>query len=72
MIIVDIDGLSKILGNSKHAIMKIWEEIPHFFTGRGRNLKSARFDAEDVIRYLKNRDYQESHRVWKDKKTGKW
>jgi hypothetical protein len=51
--IVDIKELAKILCASTHTLKKNWRSFPHFFIGEGRNLKGARFNAPDVIEYLK-------------------
>jgi hypothetical protein len=55
--IVNIDELAKILKTAPNTLKKGWEELPHFFIGRGRDLRGARFDVYDVITYLKKRDY---------------
>jgi len=57
MNIVDVRGLAKILGCSDRTLEKVWFEFPHFFIGRGRTLRGARFDLDDVIEHLKSRDY---------------
>lgn len=44
-------------GVGPDTIRHIWSELPHFFVGTGRNLKSARFCLTDVLTYLKCRDY---------------
>lgn len=44
-------------GVGPDTIRHIWSELPHFFVGTGRNLKSARFCLIDVLTYLKHRDY---------------
>nr|WP_299977054.1 hypothetical protein [Desulfobacula sp.] len=56
--IVNIEGLSKILYCSTATIKKTWREYPHIFIGLGRTAKSARFFVNDVLDYLKERDYQ--------------
>ena len=56
--IVDYEGLAEALATSPKTIAKKWHEYPHFFIGTGRNLKSARFDVDDVVQYLKARDYE--------------
>jgi hypothetical protein len=55
--IVNIDGLADALICSKDTLLKSWRQFPHFFVGQGDTAKGARFDAEDVIEYLKARDY---------------
>lgn len=55
--IVNIDGLADVLICSKDILLKSWRQYPHFFIGQGDTAKGARFDAEDVIQYLKARDY---------------
>ncbi len=51
--IVNYKDLSRILCASEHTLKKTWRSIPHFFIGKGRNLKGARFNVPDVIEYLK-------------------
>ena len=51
--IVDIYGLAEILLTSPNTLRKKWHRLPHFYVGTGRNLKSARFDVNDVIDFLK-------------------
>ena len=51
--IVDIHGLAEILLTSPNTLRKKWHRLPHFYVGTGRNLKSARFDVNDVIDFLK-------------------
>jgi len=57
--IVDIHGLAEILLCSDSMIEKTWAEYPHFFIGLGRTARGARFDIDDVVNYLKGRDYAE-------------
>jgi len=66
--IVNIDGLSKILYCSTATIKKTWREYPHIFIGLGRTAKSARFFANDVLDYLKKRDYPNGISRHKNKK----
>ena len=53
--IVNIDGLAKALCTNKHTLRKRWRSLPHFFVGQGTDLRSARFDVNDVCTYLKQR-----------------
>ena len=55
--IVDIKGLAKVLLCSESMILKTWKQYPHFYIGHGCTAKGARFDVNDVIGYLKKRDY---------------
>jgi len=55
--IVDIQGLADVLVCSQSTMLKQWREYPHFFIGVGDTAKGARFDINDVINYLKKRDY---------------
>ncbi len=55
--IVDIAGLAKVLLCSESMILKTWKQYPHFYIGHGCTAKGARFDVNDVIGYLKKRDY---------------
>lgn len=57
--IVDIHGLAEVLCCSVSTLNKTWREYPHFFIGSGETAKGARFDVEDVVNYLKGRDYAE-------------
>jgi hypothetical protein len=54
-LIVDIKRLSDILHVSPFTLRKVWKGLPHFFVGEGRNLKSARFDVNDVLNHLKGK-----------------
>jgi len=55
--IVDIKGLAKVLLCSESMILKTWKQYPHFYIGHGCTAKGARFDVNDVVGYLKKRDY---------------
>jgi hypothetical protein len=55
--IVDIKGLAQVLLCSASMILKTWKQYPHFYIGHGCTAKGARFDVNDVIDYLKKRDY---------------
>ena len=55
--IVDIKGLAKVLLCSESMILKTWKQYTHFYIGHGCTAKGARFDVNDVIGYLKKRDY---------------
>ena len=68
--IVNIHGLAEILICSKSTIQKTWREYPHFFIGLGKTAKSARFRADNVIKYSEKRDYREW--AYQDQKTKKW
>jgi len=59
MNIVDSKGLCEILNVKHRTLRDFWRDLPHFFIGRGRDLRSARFDINDVLHHLKNRDYNE-------------
>jgi len=50
--IVDIHRLAEILLTSTSTLRKGWRRLPHFYVGEGSNLKSARFDAKKVIKFL--------------------
>lgn len=63
---IDKAGLSKILLISGSLIEKIWREYPHFFVGQKKTGKSVRFDLNDVIEYLKERDYADSGQKGKE------
>jgi len=60
MQIVDKDKLCEVLLISESTLKKTWTEYPHFYIGTGRDLRGARFIVEDVINYLRSRDYAES------------
>lgn len=47
--------LAQYLGFMKSTIRKEWRYYPHYFASRGENLKSARFDLEEVIKFLKEK-----------------
>ena len=55
--IVDKKGLAQILMVSEDTIYRTWHQYPHFFVGMEQSAKMARFDVNDVIQYLKDRDY---------------
>jgi len=63
--IVDSDGLCEILNIKKRTLQGVWREYPHFFVAQGRDLRSARFDKEEVINFLKERDYNHGNMVQK-------
>ena len=52
--IVDIKTLRSILSDENGMLEKRWKDLPHFHIGKGQNLKSARFDVNDVLFYLKS------------------
>ena len=52
MSIVNIHGLAEILLTSASTLRKDWRRLPHFYVGRGCNLKSARFDVIKVVDFL--------------------
>ena len=54
--IVNLQGLAELLASSPHTLRKNWRSYPHFFVGDGRTLRGARFDFDDVLRFLKKRD----------------
>ncbi|MCP4116504.1 MAG: hypothetical protein GY737_14050 [Desulfobacteraceae bacterium] len=55
--IVDIHGLAGVLLCKESTLDREWREYPHFFIGRGKDARGARFDVGDVLSYLKERDY---------------
>lgn len=63
--IVDSDGLCEILNMKKRTLQGVWREYPHFFVAKGRDLRSARFDKEDVITFLKERTCNHGNMVQK-------
>ena len=72
MNIVDCSGLSEILKIEPRTLRELWREFPHFFAGQGKDARSARFDAGDVIRYLKEKNYKGKdyeHLVRREKET---
>ncbi len=70
-LIVDIHGLAIFLCCSAATVQKTWRTYPHFFIGLGKTAKSARFDINDVIWFLKNRDYPNGISRSKNKKMGR-
>jgi len=52
--IVDFNELSATLRANPNTLRKRWRTLPHFFIGRGRTLKGARFDLLEVVEALKN------------------
>lgn len=56
--VVDLKELADTLKISYRTLLKVWRDLPHFYVGVGRNLKSARFDPVDVLDHLKARDYE--------------
>ena len=54
--IVNIHGLAKLLQTSPNTLKKDWHNLPHFFIGRGKDCRGARFDFADVLQFLKDRD----------------
>lgn len=59
--IVDIDGLAKVLKCSKDTIQKTWRRYPFFKISDGNDARSVRFDVDDVLNYLKGRDYDKAN-----------
>jgi len=54
--IVDYRQLAQHIGCSTAQVRKIWRRLPHFFISmRGRDLRSARFDVDEVMAHLKQR-----------------
>ncbi|OEU69931.1 MAG: hypothetical protein BA863_01605 [Desulfovibrio sp. S3730MH75] len=45
--------LAEILGRAALTVRNEWRIYPHYFVGIGRTLKSARFDLDEVLEYLK-------------------
>jgi phage terminase Nu1 subunit (DNA packaging protein) len=66
--IADGKELCSILNIKKRTLQNVWQEYPHFFVATGRDLRSARFDVEEVIEFLKARDYSHEHLVQKKSK----
>ena len=54
MEIVDFYELASILKTNPKTLHKRWREFPHFFTGTGHNLKTARFIVSKVVEHLEN------------------
>ena len=57
--LIDNIELSKRLGISPKTVEKKWREWPHVMVGTGHTLRSARFDYNDVLAYLKGGTKQE-------------
>lgn len=57
--VVRYQKLADRLDCSPHVIRKSWKQLPHFFVSNGRDLRSARFDVEEVINFLKHNDILE-------------
>ena len=55
--IVDVHKLAEKLQISVSTLQKTWKSLPHFFVGVGYDLRGARFELNDVIEFLKERDY---------------
>lgn len=51
--ILNYKELAAILKISPETMRKNWRSYPHFFVGRGKDLRSARFDGMDVLSHLK-------------------
>ena len=68
--VVDITGLAEILKCKPATLRHIWMDLPHFFIGRGNDLRGARFDANDVLLYLKVDRGSNYERV--ERQRGKW
>lgn len=49
-------ALAEKLNMACEALRKGWRHLPHYYVGSSRNLKSARFDLDDALHYLKSRD----------------
>lgn len=66
--LVDSNGLCKELSIKKRTLQSVWREYPHIFVAKGRDLRSARFDVDEVIDYLKKRDCKDERMVQKESK----
>lgn len=55
--IVDIQGLADVFLCSKDTIQRTWRRYPHFYITDGNDARAARFDVNDVLNFLKERDY---------------
>ena len=55
--IVDIQGLADVFLCSKDTIQRTWRRYPHFYITDGTDARAARFDVNDVLSFLKERDY---------------
>jgi len=53
--IVDISGLADVFGCHDDTIQRQWRTLPHFFITDKKSGRSARFDIDDVLTYLKAR-----------------
>ena len=51
--IVDAEGLAQILKTTKRRLQGVWRSYPHFFVGEGQDLRTVRFDVDDVLAHLK-------------------
>ncbi len=60
--LINITELAEVLGMEKSSLYKLWKEYPHVYVGRGRNARSARFLREDVLAFLRGRDYTKDQR----------
>ena len=52
---INYKALAQKLGRSESTMQKEWRMYPHYFVGRGYNLKSARFDFTDVLEDMKEK-----------------
>jgi hypothetical protein len=53
-VITDIDGLAEFLSTTKSNLRNKaqWRAFPHVFVGRSRDLRTARFNLQDVWEFL--------------------
>jgi len=61
--IVDYKELARILKISPESLKKNWRKYPHFFPLSGTDLRGARFDVADVMKFLKDKNYEQTIEV---------
>ena len=50
--VTDLAGMAEILMVEASSLAKVWRDWPHFFVGKGRTARGARFRPDDVLEYL--------------------
>ena len=61
--IVNYKELAKILKISPESLKKNWKKYPHFYPLSGTDLRGARFDVNDVMKFLKDENYEQTTEI---------
>jgi len=56
--LIDYKELFERLGTTRAQVKKQWREWPHVLVGHGNSLRNARFDYDEVVKFLKEQTNQ--------------